>query len=77
MQALIVLVGFFVANFIVENVIGPMFMKQSLNISLLNSFLSLLVWSWVLGAPGAILGIPLTIVIMKIQSELKTKPEVQ
>lgn len=77
LQALLVLVGFFVINFIVENVIGPMFMKQSLNISLLNSFLSLLVWSWILGAPGAILGIPLTIVIMKIQSELKLKPEVQ
>lgn len=75
LQALMVLVGFFVINFIVENVIGPMFMKQGLNISLLNSFLSLLVWSWVLGAPGAILGIPLTIVIMKIQSELKAKPE--
>lgn len=74
MQALIVLVGFFIINFIVENVLGPMFMKQSLNISLLNSFLSLLVWSWVLGAPGAVLGIPLTIVVMRLQSKLNTTP---
>jgi predicted PurR-regulated permease PerM len=45
-------------------------MKQSLNISLLNSFLSLLVWGWILGVPGAILGIPLTMVVMKIYSEI-------
>jgi AI-2 transport protein TqsA len=69
-QALIVLIGFWFINFIVENVIGPIFMKQSLNISLLNSFLSLLVWGWILGVPGAILGIPLTMVVMKIFSEI-------
>jgi AI-2 transport protein TqsA len=69
-QAIIVLIGFWFINFIVENVIGPIFMKQSLNISMLNSFLSLLVWGWILGVPGAILGIPLTMVVMKIYSEI-------
>jgi AI-2 transport protein TqsA len=70
-KALLVLIGFWFFNFIVENVIGPIFMKESLNISLLNSFLSLLIWGWILGLPGAILGIPLTMVLMKIQSEVK------
>jgi AI-2 transport protein TqsA len=72
-QALLVIVVFAVINFIVENVIGPIFMKQSLNISLLNSFLSLLIWSWILGLPGAILGIPLTMVVMKIHKEVRDK----
>jgi AI-2 transport protein TqsA len=72
-QALLVVLGFALINFIVENVIGPIFMKQSLNISLLNSFLSLLIWSWILGLPGSILGIPLTMVVMKIYHEVKTK----
>ncbi|HEX9252585.1 MAG TPA: AI-2E family transporter [Ignavibacteriaceae bacterium] len=65
-QALTVLIAFWLINFIVENVIGPIFMKESLNISLLNSFLSLLIWGWILGMNGAILGVPLTMVVMKI-----------
>jgi predicted PurR-regulated permease PerM len=56
---------------VVENVIGPIFMKKSLDVSLLSSFLSLLVWGWILGMPGAILGIPLTMVVMKIYTDSK------
>lgn len=73
LQALLVIVIFTLINFIVENVIGPIFMKESLNISLLNSFLSLLIWGWVLGLSGAILGIPLTMVVMKIYKDVKSK----
>ncbi len=67
-KAIVVLIAIWLINFVVENVIGPIFMKQSLNISLLNSFLSLIVWGWILGITGAILGIPLTIVVMKLFS---------
>lgn len=76
-QALLVIFFFWLINFIVENVIGPIFMKESLNISLLNSFLSLLIWGWILGLPGAILGIPLTMVVMKIYSEARGKQHEQ
>ncbi|HPM92261.1 MAG TPA: AI-2E family transporter [Bacteroidales bacterium] len=65
-QALVVFIGFWLINAIVENVIRPIFMKESLNISLLTTFLSLLVWGWILGMPGAVLGVPLTMVVMKI-----------
>lgn len=74
-QALIVIAGFFLINFIVENVLGPMFMKQGLSISMLNSLLSMLIWGWVLGATGAFIGVPLTMVLMKIQSNSKDKSE--
>ncbi|MDX9905606.1 MAG: AI-2E family transporter, partial [Bacteroidales bacterium] len=57
-QALVVFIGFWLINGIVENVIRPIFMKESLNISLLTTFLSLLVWGWILGMPGAVLGVP-------------------
>jgi len=70
-QALVVIIAFWLFNFIVENVIGPIFMKKSLDVSLLSSFLSLLVWGWILGMPGAILGIPLTMVVMKIYTDSK------
>jgi len=47
-QALVVFIGFWFINAIVENVIRPIFMKEGLNISLLTTFLSLLIWdgSW-------------------------------
>ena len=76
-KALIVIVGFFLINFFVENVLGPLFMKQSLSISLLNSFLSVLIWGWILGMPGAFLGIPLTMVVMKIHTDLSKKKDNQ
>jgi len=72
-QALLVLLIFWVINFIVENVIGPIFMKESLNISLLSTFLSLLVWGWILGMPGTVLGVPLTMAVMKIYQDFKDK----
>jgi AI-2 transport protein TqsA len=71
-QVLIVFIGFWLINAMVENVIRPIFMKESLNISLLTTFLSLLIWSWILGMPGAVLGVPLTMVVMKMFKELNS-----
>ena len=69
-QALIVFGGFWLINALVENVFRPIFMKETLNISLLTTFLSLLFWGWVLGLPGAILGVPLTLIVIKIFRDL-------
>jgi AI-2 transport protein TqsA len=74
-KTLIVIIGFMLINFFVENVLNAMFMKQGLKISLLTSFLSVMVWGWILGMPGAVLGIPLTMVLMKIQDKAKGKME--
>jgi predicted PurR-regulated permease PerM len=65
-KAFAVLIGFWLINAVTENVIRPIFMKESLNISLLVTFLSMLIWGWILGMPGAVLGVPLTLVVMKI-----------
>ncbi len=64
--AVIVVVGFVVMNAIVENVVKPRLMGKELDMSILLIFLSLIFWSWVLGAIGAILAIPLTITLKKI-----------
>ncbi len=69
-QAVVVAVGFWLINALVENVVRPIFMKESLNISLLTTFLSLIVWGWILGMPGAVLGVPLTMVVMKLFRDL-------
>jgi predicted PurR-regulated permease PerM len=62
---IIVLVGFIVINAIIENVVKPKVMGEELNLSLSGIFISLIVWTWILGAIGAILAIPLTISAMK------------
>ena len=72
-QSLVVFIGFWLINAVVENVIRPIFMKEGLNISLLTTFLSLIVWGWILGMPGAVLGVPLTLVITKLVKDLSSK----
>jgi predicted PurR-regulated permease PerM len=69
-QAFIVLIGFWFINAIVENVIRPIFMKESLNISLVTTFLSMLIWGWILGMTGAVIGVPLTMVVMKLYKDV-------
>ncbi len=64
-KALIVIVGYVIINFLVDNVFKPKLMGKEFNISILTIFISLLFWTWVLGATGAILAIPLTIMIKK------------
>jgi len=59
-------VGFILVNAVVENVLKPRFIGQELELSALEIFLSLLFWSWVLGAIGAIVAVPLTIVVKRL-----------
>ena len=64
-DAIIVVVGFILINAIIENVVKPKVMGEELHMSLSVIFISLIVWTWILGAIGAILAIPLTITAMK------------
>ena len=62
-RALIVFVLYQVINTIIDNVIGPRFVGRSMQISALLSFLSVIFWTWVLGPTGAILAVPLTVLV--------------
>ncbi|MEW6585214.1 MAG: AI-2E family transporter [Nitrospirota bacterium] len=64
--AIIVIIGFFLINAFVENVVKPRLMGKELDVSILLIFVSLVFWSWVLGAIGAIMAVPLTITLKKI-----------
>jgi len=68
-RALLVIAGYVVLNFIAENVIKPRTMKSRLDISPLLTILSVIFWTWVLGAPGTILAVPLTITLQKLVKE--------
>lgn len=64
--ALVVGIGYWILNFIGDNIIKPRFMKKGFDISILVIILSLLFWSWVLGSIGTILAIPLTLTIKNL-----------
>ena len=64
--AAIVVIGYIVINGSVENLVKPRIMGQGLNLSPLVVFVSLFFWGWLLGAIGAILAVPLTMMILSV-----------
>jgi predicted PurR-regulated permease PerM len=68
-RALLVIVGYVALSFIVDNVIKPRTMKARLDISPLLTILSVMFWGWVLGGPGVVLAVPLTITLQKLAKE--------
>ena len=69
---LLVVLGYLLANTLIGSVLEPRIMGRGLGISPLAVFLSLLLWSWVLGTVGAFLSVPLTMVLM---IALETRPQ--
>lgn len=65
-EMLIVIVAYVIINFLVDNVIKPRFIEEGVNISATVTFLSLILWSWVLGPIGAILAVPMAIMVQSI-----------
>ena len=63
-QALLVVIGLTVINLSAENILQPNLMGRGLNISPAFVFLGFMLWTWLLGAPGAFLAMPLTIMII-------------
>jgi predicted PurR-regulated permease PerM len=64
--ALIVVALYIIINFVVDNVIKPKFIQEGVNISASVTFVSLTVWAWVLGPIGAILAVPMAIIIQAV-----------
>ncbi len=60
-SALIVIVAYTAINFVIQSVIQPKFNGDAVGVTALVSFLSLLLWSTVLGPIGALLGLPATL----------------
>lgn len=69
-EAIIIIVGFVFINAIIENIVKPRYIGEELNLPLYIILLSVIVWTWILGAMGAVLAIPLTISAMKAREIL-------
>ena len=72
-RALIVLAGFLVLNFVVDNLVKPRFMQSGLDVPPIVGLLSLVIWAYLLGPIGAILAIPLTIALRRVLEEAEVE----
>lgn len=71
--ALYVFLIYAVMSFVINQAVKPAMMRGGLDLSPLWSILSMIIWSSILGAPGLIIGIPLTIAIKVLV--LESDPE--
>ena len=62
-SALLVLTGYGIINFTLGNFVEPRIMGRALGLSALVVFLSMVFWGWLWGPIGALLAVPLTMVI--------------
>jgi AI-2 transport protein TqsA len=58
-----IVVVYSLLNFVIQTLIQPRFVGDSVGLSMTVTFLALLFWGWVLGALGALLAIPLTLLV--------------
>jgi len=60
---LLVIVVYTVLNFVIQSVIQPKWVGDSVGLSGTVTFLSLVFWGWALGAVGALLAVPLSLLV--------------
>ena len=58
-----IVVVYSLLNFVVQTLVQPRFVGDSVGLSMTVTFVALLFWGWVLGALGALLAIPLTLLV--------------
>jgi predicted PurR-regulated permease PerM len=74
-KALFVLVGYILINGGVENFYKPKVMGQKLSVSPLIVFVGLFIWGYLLGGIGAILAVPMTMLVIIIMENFEgTRP---
>src|SRR6478735_8757938 len=64
--ALVVIVVYSLSNFVIQSVIQPVFVGDAVGLSVTLSFLSVIIWTVILGPLGAVLAVPLTLFVHAI-----------
>jgi predicted PurR-regulated permease PerM len=64
--AIAVIVVYCLANLVIQSVIQPKFIGDSVGLSVTVTFLSLVAWAWVLGPLGAILAVPMSLLVKAV-----------
>lgn len=62
----IVIAVYCVLNLVVQSLIQPYYVGDAVGLSAVMTFLALIFWTWVLGALGAILAVPMTLLVKTV-----------
>jgi predicted PurR-regulated permease PerM len=68
--AILVVVVYSVINFLIQSIIQPKFVGDSVNLATTVTFLSMAIWTWTIGPLGALLAVPLTLLTKAILIDL-------
>ncbi|ALG14989.1 permease [Kibdelosporangium phytohabitans] len=63
---LAVVLVYWAVNFVVQSMIQPIYVGDSIGLSPVMTFVALVFWAWVLGPLGALLAIPTTLLVMAL-----------
>ena len=69
LKAALFAVAYILINNFFDMVIAPRYLAKGLDLSVLVTFLSVIIWSWILGPIGAFLALPLTIMVKTLLLE--------
>jgi predicted PurR-regulated permease PerM len=62
-EMLLVVAVYCVLNLVIQSLIQPRFVGDSVGLAMTTTFLALIFWAWLLGPLGALLAIPLTLLV--------------
>lgn len=68
-QAVILGIGYAVINNFFDIVVAPRFLAKGLDLSVLVTFLAVIIWTWIFGPIGAFMALPLTVMVKKLLLE--------
>ncbi|HTO29757.1 MAG TPA: AI-2E family transporter [Pararhizobium sp.] len=66
--------GFFILHLVMENIVTPAILGHRLEINPFLIFIAIIFWTWMWGAVGAMLALPLSLIAMTIFNEVRTQP---
>lgn len=69
---LVVIAVYCLFNLVIQSLIQPYYVGDSVGLSATVTFLALVFWSWVLGPLGAILAIPVTLLVRSVLLDMDT-----
>jgi AI-2 transport protein TqsA len=62
-EMLIVIAVYCALNFVIQSLIQPRFVGDSVGLAMTTTFVALVFWAWLLGPIGALLAIPMTLLV--------------
>ena len=66
--------GFFLLHLVMENLVTPAILGSRLEINPFLIFIAIIFWTWMWGAVGAMLAMPLSLIAMTIFNEVRSQP---